>query len=203
MISRINGRLVSLDTDRVEIETAAGLVYEVHVPLSIFHRLPAAGTELELLTAYIVQDETPHLYGFLEEHERTLFRRLLGAHKVGPRLALSMMSTYNAGRLARAIAEKDARALMQVNGLGKKTAERVILDLSDKVEDIAAAGSRAGPEAKRAVDAVAALTGLGYSFAEADAAVREASRANGAESTEEIVRAVLARRASRRDRTDS
>ena len=203
MISRINGRLVSLDTDRVEIETAAGLVYEVHVPLSIFHRLPAAGTELELLTAYIVQDETPHLYGFLEEHERTLFRRLLGAHKVGPRLALSMMSTYNAGRLARAIAEKDARALMQVNGLGKKTAERVILDLSDKVEDIAVAGSRAGPEAKRAADAVAALTGLGYSFAEADAAVREASRANGAESTEEIVRAVLARRASRRNRTDS
>ena len=201
MISRIKGRLVSLDTDRVEIETAAGLVYEVHVPLSIFHRLPAAGTDLELLTAYIVQDEKPHLYGFIEEHERTLFHRLLGAHKVGPRLALAMMSTYHAGRLARAIAEKDARALMQVNGLGKKTAERVILDLSDKVEDIAAAGSREGPEGaalKRAADAVAALTGLGYSFAEADAAVREASRENGDRSTEEIVRSVLARRASRK-----
>ena len=198
MISRIRGGLVSLDTDRVEIETAAGLVYEVHVPLSIFHRLPAVGTELELLTAYIVQDEKPNLYGFLEEHERMLFHRLLGAHKVGPRLALAMMSTYNAGRLARLIAEKDAHALMQVVGLGKKTAERVILDLSDKVEDIAAAGSRAGPEAKRAADAVAALTGLGYSFAEADAAVREASRENGAESTEEIVRAVLARRGSGR-----
>ena len=198
MISRIGGLLVSLDTDRVEIETTAGLVYEVHVPLSIFHRLPAAGTELQLLTAYVVQDEKPHLYGFLEEHERTLFHRLLGAHKVGPRLALAMMSTYNAGRLARLIAEKDAHALMQVVGLGKKTAERVILDLSDKVEDIAAAGSRAGPEARRAADAVAALTGLGYSFAEADAAVREASRENGGRSTEEIVRTVLARRTSRR-----
>ncbi len=198
MISRIRGRLLSLDTDRVEMETAAGLVYEVHVPLSIFRRLPAPGTDLELLTAYVVQDEKPHLYGFLEEHERTLFHRLLGAHKVGPRLALAMLSAYHAGRLARAIAEKDARALMQVGGLGKKTAERVILDLSDKVEDIAAADSRAGPGAKRAVDAVAALTGLGYSFAEADAAVREASRENGAESTEEIVRAVLARRGSGR-----
>ena len=198
MISRVGGLLVSLDTDRVEIETSAGLVYEVHVPLSIFHRLPAAGTELQLLTAYVVQDEKPHLYGFLEEHERTLFHRLLGAHKVGPRLALAMLSTYNAGRLARAIAEKDAHALMQVAGLGKKTAERVILDLSDKVEDIAAADSRAGPEVKRAADAVAALTGLGYSFAEADAAVREASRENGDRSTEEIVRSVLARRASGR-----
>ncbi|MDE2764285.1 MAG: Holliday junction branch migration protein RuvA [Gemmatimonadota bacterium] len=198
MISRIRGRVLSLDTDRVELETAAGLVYEVHVPLSIFRRLPAPGTDLELLTAYVVQDEKPHLYGFLEEHERTLFHRLLGVHKVGPRLALAMLSAYHAGRLARAIAEKDARALMQVSGLGKKTAERVILDLSDKVEDIAAADSRAGPGAKLAADAVAALTGLGYSFAEADAAVREASRENGAESSEEIVRAVLARRGSGR-----
>ena len=87
---------------------------------------------------------------------------------------------------------------MQVGGLGKKTAERVILDLSDKVEDIAAADSRAGPEARRAAEAVAALTGLGYTFAEADAAVREASRENGDRSTEEIVRSVLARRASQR-----
>lgn len=197
MISRIKGLLLSLDTDRVEMETAGGLVYEVHVPLSIFHRLPSAGAELQLLTAYVVQDEKPHLYGFIEEHERTLFHRLLGAHKVGPRLALAMMSTYRAGRLARAIAEKDARALMQVAGLGKKTAERVILDLSDKVEDIAVADSRAGPGARRAADAVAALTGLGYSFAEADAAVREASRENGDRSTEEIVRSVLGRRASR------
>lgn len=198
MITRIRGRLLSLDTDRVEIETAAGLVYEVHVPLSIFHRLPAAGTEMEILTAYVVQDEKPHLYGFIEEHERTLFHRLLGAHKVGPRLALAMMSTYNAGRLARLIAGKNALALMQVVGLGKKTAERVLLDLSDKVEDIAAADTLAGPEAKRAAAAVAALTGLGYSFAEADAAVREASRENGDRSTEEIVRSVLARRTSQR-----
>ena len=194
MISRVGGRLVGLDTDRVEIETAAGLVYEVHVPLSVFHRLPAKGTDLQLLTAYVVQEEKPHLYGFLEEHERTLFHRLLGAHRVGPRLALAMLSTYNAGRLARLIAEKDARALTQVGGLGRKTAERVILDLSDKVEDIAAAAGRAGPEAGRAAEAVAALTGLGYSFAEADAAVREASRENGDRSTEEIVRAVLATR---------
>ena len=198
MISRIRGRLVSLDTGRVEIGAASGVVYEVHIPLSIFHRLPKSGTELELLTAYIVQDDKPHLYGFLEEHERSLFHRLLRVHTVGPRLALGMLSTYHAGRLARAIAEKDSRALIQVSGLGKKTAERVIVDLADKVEDIAAVEGRAGPEARPAAEAVSALTGLGYSFAEADAAVREATRAGDAEKSEEIVRFVLARRASRK-----
>ena len=198
MISRVRGRLVSLDTDRVEIGAASGVVYEVHVPLSIFHRLPKPGAELELLTAYIVQDDTPSLYGFLEERERTLFHRLLRVHTVGPRLALGMLSTYHAGRLARAIAEKDSRALMQVSGLGRKTAERVIVDLADKVGDIAAAEGRAGPEARRAAEAVAALAGLGYSFADADTAVREATRAGDAETAEEIVRRVLARRAPRK-----
>lgn len=198
MISRVRGRLVGIDTDRVEIGAASGVVYEVHIPLSILRRLPQPGAELELLTAYIVQDDTPSLYGFLEEHERTLFHRLIRVHRVGPRLALAMLSTYHAGRLARAIAEKDVRALVQVGGLGRKTADRVILDLADKVEDIAAAEGRAGPGAGRAAEAVAALTGLGYSFAEADAAVRDATRTANGETTEEIVRLVLARRGAER-----
>lgn len=198
MISRVGGRLVSLDTDRVEVGAASGIVYEIHVPLSVCRRLPQPGAELELLTAYVVQDDAPVLYGFLEEHERALFHRLLRVHTVGPRLALGMLSAYRAGRLARAIAEKDARALMRVSGLGRKTAERVIVDLADKVEDIAAAEGRAGPEAGRAAEAVAALTGLGYSFAEADAAVRDAARDGGAETSEEIVRRALARRTPRK-----
>ena len=198
MISRVRGRLESLHGDRVEVGVAGGVVYEVHVPLSVFHRLPGPGAELELLTAYIVQDDTPSLYGFLEEHERTLFHRLLRVHTVGPRLALGMLGAYHAARLARAIAERDSRALMQVSGLGRKTAERVIVELADKVEDIAAAEGRAGPEAKRTAEAVAALTGLGYSFADADAAVREVARAGEAETAEEIVRLALAGRASRK-----
>lgn len=198
MISRVRGRLVSLDTDRVEVGAASGIVYEIHVPLSVCRRLPPPGAELELLTAYVVQDDAPVLYGFLEEHERALFHRLLRVHTVGPRLALGMLGAYRAGRLARAIAEKDARALMRVSGLGRKTAERVIVDLADKVEDIAAAEGRAGPEAGRAAEAVAALTGLGYSFAEADAAVRDAAEDGGAETSEEIVRRALARRTPRK-----
>ena len=198
MISRIRGRVVGLDTDRVEIGAASGVVYEVHVPLSVFHRLPKVGAELELLTAYMVQDDKPSLYGFLEEHERELFHRLLRVHTVGPRLALGMLGTYHAGRLARAIAEKDSKALIQVNGLGRKTAERVIVDLADKVEDIATAEGLAGPVARRVAEAVAALTGLGYSFAEADEAVRDVARDENAETTEEVVRLALARRGGER-----
>lgn len=199
MISRVRGRLVGLDVDRVEVETVAGVVYEVHVPLTVFNRLPARGDELELLTAYIVRDDTPSLYGFLETRERVLFSRLLTVQKVGPRLALAMMSAYRAGRLARAIAEQDAKVLIQVSGLGRKTAERVILELSDKVRDIALTEEGDGPEAGAVAEAVAALVSLGYSFSAADEAVREASRegdAEPAESTEALVRRVLARRTS-------
>ena len=199
MISRIEGEVVSLDVDRVELRTTGGVVYEVHVPLSVFHRLPAAGSKLELLTAYIVRDETPSLYGFLETHERSLFSLLLAVQRVGPRLALAMMSTYDAGRLARAIAERDTKVLVQVSGLGKKTAERVVLELADKVRDIAVAGGREGPNAKQATEAVTALASLGYTFAEADAAVRAAVRAGDQGTTEELVRFILARRASDRD----
>lgn len=196
MISRIRGRLVGLDVDRVEVDTDAGVVYEVHVPLTVFNRLPAQGAELELLTAYIVRDETPSLYGFLDIRERTLFLRLLTVQKVGPRLALAMMSAYQAARLARAIAEEDAKVLIQVSGLGRKTAERVILELSDKVRDIAVAEAGDEPDGGAASEAVAALISLGYSFTEADAAVRDASSGGGSDTTEELVRRVLADRAS-------
>jgi len=200
VISRVRGELVSLDVDRVEVAAASGVVYEVHVPLTVFNRLPAVGSDLELLTAYIVRDDTPSLYGFLDAQERSLFSRLLTVQMVGPRLALAMMSAYHAGRLARAIAERDAKVLIQVSGLGKKTAERVILELADKVRDIAVAETVDGPEARQATEAVAALTSLGYTFAEADAAVREVAGATGAESTEEFVRIILARRGPGRDR---
>ncbi len=196
LISRVRGRLVGLDVDRIEVDTGAGVVYEVHVPLTVFNRLPAQGAELELLTAYIVRDDTPSLYGFLDIRERTLFLRLLTVQMVGPRLALAMMSAYHAGRLARAIAERDAKVLIQVSGLGRKTAERVILELSDKVRDIAVTEVGDDPDSGRAAEAVAALISLGYSFAEADTAVRDASGGGGAETTEELVRRVLADRAA-------
>ncbi len=194
MISRVRGRVVSRDTDRVELLATSGVVYEIHVPLTVFQRLPEEGAELELRTAYVVRDEIPSLYGFIEHGERDLFHRLMKVQKVGPRLAMALMSSYRAGRLARGILEKDAKLLSRVSGVGKKTAERIVLELSDKVADLAVAGEGTGPEAKRTAEAVAALVALGYSFTDADEAVRDAIGEDGAESTEALVRRVLAQR---------
>lgn len=194
MISRVRGTVVSLDTDRVELLATSGVVYEIHVPLTVFQRLPEEGAELELRTAYVVRDEIPNLYGFIEHGERDLFHRLMKVQKVGPRLAMALMSSYRAGRLARGILEKDAKLLSRVSGVGKKTAERIVLELSDKVSDLAVAGEGTGPEAKRTAEAVAALVALGYSFTDADEAVRDVIGDDGAESTEALVRRVLAQR---------
>ena len=194
MISRIRGTVVSRAADRVELRARSGVVYEIHVPRTVFRRLPEVGAELELRTAYIVREETPSLYGFLEEDERELFHRLMKVQKVGPRLAVALMSSYHAARLARGIAEKDAKLLSRVSGVGKKTAERIVLELSDKVSDLAVAGADSGPGAKRAAEAVAALVALGYTFTDAEGAVEEAVEAGGVASTEAMVRRVLAER---------
>lgn len=194
MISRVRGELLSSEIDRVEVLTSGGVVYEIHVPLTVFRRLPAEGETLELRTEHVVRDDVPSLYGFLEEAERALFRLLMTVQMVGPRLAISMLSTYDAQRLARALAEEDVSVLVQVRGLGQKTAARLVLELADKVRDLAVATKGEDLNSDRAAKAVTALTSLGYSFTDADAAVRDAMKKATFESTEEIIRLVLSRR---------
>lgn len=192
MISRIRGIVLEREVDRVELLTTAGVVYEIEVPLTVFQRLPATGSELELRTVYVVREDSADLYGFVEAHERTLFTRLLTASGVGPKLALAMMSTFTSSRLAQALAERDTTALTQVSGVGKKKAEKIVLELADKVQDLAVAAEVSADEAPGAQEAVAALTGLGYSFIEADEAVRRALAAGEELSTEALIRTVLA-----------
>jgi len=197
MISRLKGILVSRDPDAVEIETAGGVVYEVEVPLTVLQRLPVPGSAVELRTVQVVTDSSVALYGFIEEVERTLFQRLLTASGVGGKLALAMMSAYRADRLARALVEKDLAALQQVSGVGRKKAEKLVLELSDKVADLAASapGPRGAPGGAGAQEAVKALVALGYSFADADQAVRQALEdgASGA-TAEEVIRRALSYR---------
>lgn len=195
MISRIRGILIERDLDRVEILTPGGLVYEVDIPSSAFQRLPDVGSEVELRTMLIVREDSQSLFGFAEARDRTLFTRLISVSGVGPRLALAMMSTYSTDRLARALSEKDARALTQVSGIGKKTAERMVLELADKVQDLSAPSTQAPQGAAEGVGAaVAALIGLGYSYMEADQAVRIVVETESPDTTEELIRLVLARR---------
>jgi Holliday junction DNA helicase RuvA len=196
MISRVKGRLVSRDLERIEVETEGGVVYEIEVPLTILERIPTPPAEgFEIRTLQVVREDSATLYGFAESHERELFRRLLGATGVGPKMALAMLSTYTASRLAQALAEKDVNALRQISGVGAKTAERIALELADKVQDLAVAGDgAAGRTPEGAHEAVAALVALGFSFPEADASVRRALEDGPAEGTEELVRKALAAR---------
>ena len=195
-INRLKGTLVTRELDHIEVETAGGVVYLVQIPLSILERLPKPpAADFEIRTLQVVREDSLTLYGFMEAYERELFRRLLGAKGVGPSMALAMLSTYSARRLAKALAEKDVPALTQVSGVGKKTAERIILELSDKVEDLAIGpeGEPGGP-APGVQEAVAALVALGYAFVDADAAVRAALAEGEVENTDELIRRALAKR---------
>jgi len=190
------GTIVSREADRVEVETNGGVVYEVEVPLTVLQRLPAPGGAVELRTVQVVTDSSVALYGFVDGNERTLFQRLLTASGVGAKLALAMMSTYSAERLARALVEKDLTALQQVSGIGKKKAEKIALDLSDKVADLAILTPVTPGEVGSggaAQDAVQALIALGYTFADADHAVRAVLEAGVPDTTEELIRRALAR----------
>lgn len=193
MISRLKGTLLTRANDRIEVDTNGGVVYEVEVPLSVFRRLPAPGSPVEVRTLQVVREDSASLYGFMDAGERELFRRLLGASGVGAKLALAMLSTFDAPRLARALVEKDVTALRQVSGVGKKTAERIVLDLADKVTDLAAKKGfpESGDDGPGAREAVAALVALGHTFADADAAVRSVLEAGEVASTDELIRKAL------------
>jgi Holliday junction DNA helicase RuvA len=200
VISRLRGTLLTRTPERVEIATGGGVVYEVEVPFTVHRRLPAPGAEIELRTLQVVREDSASLYGFLEAHERELFRRLLGASGVGTKLALAMLSTYTAQRLARALVEKDVDALKQVTGVGRKTGERIVLELADKVADLAVTTGRAeddgpgvGPAPAGVQEAVAALVALGYAFADADEAVRGVLAEGEVESADELIRRALQR----------
>lgn len=193
MISRVRGTLLRRDMDAVEVMTAGGVGYEIEIPLSAFEKLPRVNAEVELLTWHVVREDDQLLFGFLQEAERALFGRLLGASGVGPRLALAMMSTLTPAALVRAISEKDVATLVQVPGVGRKTAERIALELEDKLDDLAI---RAAPSVKGAAaqEAVGALVALGHPAADAGAAVRRAIEEEGPEEdVQALIRKALAR----------
>ena len=195
MISRISGRLIAKDLDRVEIMTAGGVGYELAIPLSVYENLPKPGEEVTLDTHLVIREDQWLLFGFNNPMERRVFQKLLGANGVGPALALGMLSTLTAERVVRAIQEKDIATLQGVPRVGKKKAERLILDLGDKLDDVpreTVSGPR--PEGAGAEDAIRALVSLGYTSADADKAVRAALDTGGrGMSAPELIRNALAR----------
>jgi len=191
MISRLQGTLLTRQQDRVEVETSGGVVYEVEVPLTVMQRLPTPGSVIQIRVLHVVTESSAALYGFVDAHERAVFQRLLTASGVGARLAVAMMSALTAERLVRAIVEKDLAALTQVSGIGKKKAEKLALELSDRMVDLMVVTPIAATGLSRAQEAVQALVSLGFSFGEADRSVRAALESGMPDSTEELIRRAL------------
>lgn len=170
MIATVTGALAEREGAAVVIQTDGGIGYEVVVPLGVFERLPARGARCALYTELVVREDAWTLYGFDTTSERTIFQRLLGATGLGPRLALAILSTLGPERAVRSIQGKDVAALSTVAGIGKKRAEKLIVELSDRFADITPPPvARAG---RPADEAVRALGALGYAPATADEAVR-------------------------------
>lgn len=194
MLTLVAGTLVTRELDRVEVMTAGGVGYALAIPLGTFEALPRVGEKVTLHTHLVVREDEWQLYGFATAFERRVFQRLLGATGVGPALALGMLSTLSPERVVRAIKDKDLATLQQVPRVGRKKAEQMILDLSEKLADLGASGATSTrPEGAGADDAIRALVALGYSTQDAEKGVRHAldAAAPGA-SAPELIRQALA-----------
>jgi holliday junction DNA helicase RuvA len=196
MISQVVGKLVAKDLDAVEIMTSGGVGYELTIPLSVYETLPRAGEDVSLHTSLVVKEDSWQLFGFVSVFEKRLFEKLLTANGVGPSLAIGMLSALSAPRLIRAIREKDIPILQSVPRVGRKKAERLILDLGDKLDGLSETSGVPGavPATASADDAMRALVSLGYSSADAERGVRAALDAGGAgRSPAELIRTALAK----------
>jgi Holliday junction DNA helicase RuvA len=171
MIGRICGVLVGKTPPQVLIDVR-GVAYEVDVPMSTFYNLPAGGTEVTLFTHLVVREDAHLLYGFGTEQERAAFRQLLRISGIGARIALSVLSGLSVADLQHAVAEQDTGRLTRIPGIGKKTAERLLLELRDKLDTRAQVVPGATNQAAGS-DVLNALLALGYSDKEAAWAMKQ------------------------------
>ncbi len=196
MIARLSGTLAEREADTIVIQTDGGLGYVVTIPLGVYERLPQAGARITLFTELVVREDGWSLFGFDRPVERTVFQRLLGASGFGPKLALAVLSALGPERAVLSIQNRDIAALSTVSGIGKKKAERLVVELHDRFKDMLVETSiprpQTGDEASRA------LVALGYPATVADEAVR-AVIAEGTEvDTPQLIRRALQRLGTRR-----
>lgn len=171
MIGRIRGTLLEKNPPEILVDVH-GVGYEINVPMSTFYNLPDVGQEITLLTHFIVREDAQLLYGFGTAKERAVFRQLIKISGIGARTALAVLSGMTVDALAQAVAKQESSLLTRVPGIGKKTAERLVLELKGKIcADLDGVTLAAAPGDNRA-DVVAALVALGYSDREATAAAK-------------------------------
>ena len=189
MIGRLRGILAGKQPPWLVVDVN-GVGYELEAPMSTFFDLPETGREVALFTHYAVKEDTAVLYGFLREAERTLFRALQKVSGIGAKISLAVLSGVSTDEFARLIHQGDVAALTRIPGIGKKTAERMLVELRDRVSDLGPAAVSGGAVPKDPVaEATVALQALGYKPAEVTRLVRDAAAPG--DRAEEIIRKAL------------
>jgi len=197
MITFLHGKLIDALPTQVVV-AVNGIGYEVLIPLSSYDKLPQPGQELKLLTHLVVREDAHMLYGFMTSAERELFRLLINTVSgIGPKIALNVLSGISVTAFRGAVANQDIKVLSQISGVGKKTAERIVVELKDRIGAVGAwealSAQRAlSPDDQKINDAVLALMALGFKQMEAHDSVRRVQATLGAQATvEDLVRACL------------
>ena len=196
MIGQLRGELLVKQPPRLLLDVQ-GVGYELEAPMSTFYDLPEVGQRVVLITHLAVREDAHILYGFMRESDRALFRNLLRVTGVGARMALAILSGMDAEGFARCVQQQDVAALIRLPGIGKRTAERLIMEMRDRLDGFSMDPAQASPAPARAAspeesalsDAIGALIALGYKPVEANRMARAASA--GATHSEEIIRAAL------------
>jgi Holliday junction DNA helicase RuvA len=200
MIGQIRGRLLARQVPEILVEVG-GIGYEIQVPMTTAYQLPELGEDVTLLTHFVVREDAQQLYGFAEAADRRLFRELIKVSGVGPRLALTLLSGMDAADFARCLQRDDITALVALPGVGRKTAERLLVEMRDKsgdwLDELSPDGAvPADPRGAKAVDAdqraeaEQALVSLGYKLTEASRLIASID-APEASTSEELIRLAL------------
>lgn len=197
MIGRIRGVLAAKQPPDILVDVG-GVGYELQVPMTTLFQLPELGSEVVLLTHFVVREDAQLLYGFIDDRDRELFRQLIKVNRVGPKLALTILSGMDAPQFIACVQRDDISALSMLPGVGKKTAERLLIEMRDKLKDWlgdGAAATEAGrlasaPLTNIVADAEGALIALGYKPAEATKAVA-AVNDDAVGDAEELIRRAL------------
>lgn len=197
MIGHLKGILLEKQPPQLLLEVN-GVGYEVDAPLSTFSHLPQVGQEIQLCTHLVVREDAHHLYGFYSREERSLFRILLKVNGIGPRLALTILSSIDRNEFVHSILHHDTSSLVKISGIGKKTAERLVIEIRDKLTEFSSSLSIPSSPANKEVgntrrhiiqDAVSALIALGYKPQEASRAISTVD--DGLLTSEEMIRRAL------------
>jgi len=190
MIAHLRGRILEKNPSRVILE-AGGVGYEVTISVPSFSGLPSEGAEVSLYIHTHVREDTLALYGFLRREEKQLFERLISVSGIGPKLAITVLSGIASDALVTALRGNDLTALTRIPGVGKKTAERMVLELRDKLDGLAAAPTPA-PPMRMEEDVISALVNLGYQRGSAEQAVKRAlDKAGNGASFEQVFRQTM------------